>query len=216
MPSLIDLGTLTDLAELSTELQRRIEARGFLSPRAFLSVAEQILVDHPASRALVLPDGTIIDGDLDLDYAGLLEHGIATVAVLGDLDVRGRIVNEDGDGGPFFIVDGNVSTREILKGGCSFAIFGSVRSDGVIFCDYNHGRFLTGGDIMAPVIVTNNQIIEAGGRIDGLLIGDEQGNMRELLVPDVFEDPDDLEDEWPDGDLIRERLAAGLPILKVA
>ena len=214
MPSLIELGTLTGLAELSAELRRRIEARGFESPRAFLSVAEQILVDHPASRALVLTGSVVLDGDLNLDDGGLLEHAIATVAVLGDLDVRGRIVNEDSDGGPFFIVDGNITAQEILKGGSSIAVLGSVTSHGVIFCDYNHGRFLAGGNVTAPVIVTNNQIIEAGGRIDGLLIGDEQGNMRELLVADVFEDPGDLEDEWPDGELIRERLAAGLPILK--
>ncbi len=38
--------------------------------------------------------------------------------------------------------------------------------------------------------------------------------MRTLLVPDVFEDPDDPEDEWPEGDLIRERLLAGLPVLR--
>jgi hypothetical protein len=38
--------------------------------------------------------------------------------------------------------------------------------------------------------------------------------MRSLLVPDVFEDPDDSTNEWPEGDLIRDRLLAGQPVLK--
>lgn len=215
MPSLIELGTLTDLDVLAAEMKRRIEARGFAEPKAFLKMAEQILVDHPSSRALVLPAGTVIDGDLFLDYDGL-DSRIGTIAALGDLEVKGRIVNADSDGGPFFLADGNVTARQIVMGGASFVVLGSVMSAGVVFCDYNHGTFLVGGNVNAPAVITNDHMIEVAGAISGLVIGDEEGNMRDMLVPDVFEDPNDSDDQWPDGDLMRERLTAGLPVLKNA
>ena len=213
MPSLIELGTLTDLDVLATEMRRRIEARGFAEPKAFLKMTEQILVDHPSVRALVLPAGTVIDGDLHLDYDGL-DSRIGTIAALGDLEVKGRIVNADSDGGPFFLADGNVVARQIVMGGASFVVLGSVKSAGVVFCDYNHGTFLVGGDVAAPALITNDQMVEVAGAITGLVIGDDEGNMRDLLVAEVFEDPDDPDDQWPDGDLMRERLATGLPVLK--
>jgi hypothetical protein len=214
MASLLDLGSLVDLDVLSAELAHRIEARGFAEPRAFLRFAEQILVDHPVARALTLPAGTRIQGDLAIEYDDLLEHRVATVAALGDLVVDGRILNDNSDGGPFFIVDGNLSARQIVKGGAQFLVLGSVRSSDLVFCDYNHGRFLVAGGIDTPVLIMNDQKLEAAGPISGKIIDDEEGNMREHLVPEVFADPDDAEDEWPDGALVRERLAAGLPILK--
>ncbi len=68
MPSLIERGTLVPLDVLAADLKSRIEARGFAEPKAFLKMAEQILVNHPSAQALVLPAGTVIDGDLLLDY----------------------------------------------------------------------------------------------------------------------------------------------------
>ena len=46
------------------------------------------------------------------------------------------------------------------------------------------------------------------------MVSNELGNMREALVADVFADPDDPDDEWPDGALVRARLEAELPLLK--
>ena len=39
--------------------------------------------------------------------------------------------------------------------------------------------------------------------------------MREMLVPEVFEDPDDPQDDFVDADLVRARLEAGQPVLKL-
>jgi len=214
MHPLVTLGQLQALDALSMELKRRISARGLGPPRLFEKWAEQILVDHPESKALVISGDARIPGDLEIDYDGLLDQGIATVAVLGDLAVEGRLVNADSDGGPFLFVDGNLTAGQIEKGGSSFIVLGSVSSPGVIFCDYNHGAFLVGSSLSARAIVSCDQEIHAGGEITGLVVSEELGNMREHLVPEVFADPGDPEDEFADGALVRDRLAAGLPILK--
>jgi hypothetical protein len=50
----------------------------------------------------------------------------------------------------------------------------------------------------------------------GKVVNSEDGNMRDILVEDVFEDPEDPDCDTPDGDLIRELLAEDLPLLKSA
>lgn len=214
MHPLFPIGTLTGLDVLSADLKARIEARGLGPPRSFTRWAEQILVDQPEGKALVLAATTALPGDLELDYEGLAEHGVTTVAVLGDLTVHGRLVNTDTDGGPFLFVDGNLAARQIEKGGANFVVFGSISCSGIVFCDYGHGVLLAAGDIDAEAVIACDQEVHAGGEIKGLVISDELGNMREALVPEVFEDPNDPDDEFADGMLIRARLAAGLPVLK--
>jgi hypothetical protein len=214
MHPFVRLGTFTDLAELAQELKRRMAARGLDATRSFPSFAEQILCDHPERRALVLPAGTVIDGDVRLDFEGLGEHRVTTVAVLGDLEVRGRLINADGEGGPFLFVDGDLRAGEIEKGGASFIVLGSVVCDGLVFCDRDNGVFLVGGDLAARAIISCDQDIIVSGAIRGPLVSTELGNMRDALVPEVFIDPADPQDEFADGSLIRQRIAAGQRVLK--
>jgi hypothetical protein len=215
MHPLLALGRIVALDELAASLKVRIEDKGLGPPRSFVRWAEQILVDHPEGKGLVLEATTALPGDLEIDDEGLAEHGITTIAVFGDLTVNGRLINADSDGGPFLFVDGNLIAGQIEKGGASFIILGSVACRGVVFCDYNHGALLIGGDLSGEAIITCDQEVHAGGEIRGPVISDDLGNMRDMLVPEVFEDPDDPEDEFADGALIRARLAEGLPVLKV-
>jgi hypothetical protein len=214
MHPFVNLGTFTDLAELAQELKRRMVDRGLDTTRAFPSFADQILTDHPDHRALVLPAGTVIEGDVRLDFEGLNEHRVTTVAVLGDLEVRGRLINADGDSGPFLFVDGDLRAREIEKGGASFVVLGSVLSDGLVFCDRDNGVFLVGGDLAARAIISCDQDIIVSGAVKGTVVSTELGNMRDALVPEVFIDPGDPQDEFADGRLIRQRIAAGQRVLK--
>ena len=214
MASLLELGTPMDLMDLSAELKKEVAARGLGPPREFDHWAERITIDHPMVKALVLPHGSRIDGDLQLDYDGLLEQRIGTVAVLGDLEVTGRILNQNSDGGAFFYVTGNISAQGVEKGGGSFIVLGSMTSSRPVLCDDNHGLLLIAGDLSAPLIIINGQDVYVGGQTSGRVVNSEDGNMRDLLVDDVFEDPEDPDCDTPDGDLIRERLADGLPILK--
>lgn len=215
MQHLLSLGQVVALDELSRELKRRISAHGLGPPRSFEKWAEQILVDHPDFKALVVNGSQSIPGNLEIDNEELFAAGIATIAILGDLTVTGRLINADSDNGPFLFVDGDLSAAQIEKGGASFVVLGSVRSPGLVFCDYNLGAFLVGGNLEARAIVSCDQEIHVGGTTSGLIISEELGNMRANLVPEVFADPDDPDDEFADASLVRERLEAGLPVLKV-
>lgn len=214
MDALIALGQLTPLDELVGELIHRIEARGLGPPRSFVRLAEQILVDHPECKGLVLPGNTALPADLEITQEALLASGISAVAVLGDFAVQGRLMNTGSDSGPFLFVDGDLSAGQIEKGGASFIVLGSVNCRGVIFCDDTPAVFLVGGDISAHALITCDQEVYAGGEIKAPVVSDELGNNREMLVPDVFEDPEDPDDEFVNGDLMRARLEAGLPVLK--
>jgi hypothetical protein len=208
------LGTRVDLLELAGDLKRRMMARGLDSGRAFTSFADQIVCDHPDQKALVLTGGAVVEGDLEVDFDALAKEGISTVAVLGDCEVHGRLINNDGDGRPFFFVDGDLRTRAIEKGGASFIVLGSVKSDGLVFCDRDNGVFLVGGDLSAPAIISCDQDIIVSGATRGRVVSSELGNMRDALVPEVFTDPSDPADEFADGGLIRKRIAAGQRVLK--
>lgn len=214
MFTLLTLGQLTPLDELARELKHRIEERGLGPPRAFERLAQQILVDHPEGKALVLTGSTMLPGDVILDYDDINNLGVTTIAVLGDFSVQGRLMNADSEGGPFFFVDGDLQAGEIITGGANFVVLGSVACRGLMFCDYNQGAFLIGKDLAAAAIVSCDAEIYAGGEIKGPIISDELGNMREMLVSEVFEDPDDPQDEFVDAGLLRARLQAGLPVLK--
>lgn len=214
MDALIALGQITPLDELVRELIHRIEARGLGPPRSFVRLAEQILVDHPECKGLVLPGNTALPADLEITQEALLASGISAVAILGDFAVQGRLLNTGSDSGPFLFVDGDLSAGQIEKGGAIFIVLGSVNCRGVIFCDDTPAVFLVGGDISAHALITCDQEVYAGGEIKAPVVSDELGNNREMLVPDVFEDPEDPDDEFVNGDLMRARLEAGLPVLK--
>lgn len=214
MDTLIALGQLTPLDEMVRELTCRIEARGLGPPRSFVRLAEQILVDHPECKGLVLPGSTALPADLEITQASLLEEGISAIAILGDFTVQGRLLNTGSDSGPFLFVDGDLTAGQIEKGGASFVVLGSVNCRGVIFCDDTPAVFLAGGDISAQALIICDQEVYAGGEIKAPVVSDELGNNREMLVPEVFEDPEDPDDDFVNGDLMRARLEAGLPVLK--
>lgn len=214
MPAVVELGSLKDLFTVSNEMKERLKRRGLEGEEQINRICSNMLVDHPAKQALVLPGGTRIAGDLVLDEEAFGDRAIGTVAVLGDLTVEGRILNEEADTGLFLIVDGDVTVAGVAKGGANVVIFGSLRSPGTVFCDSGYGTLVAGGEIAAAAVIASDQEVYAGAGVSGLVVSDELGNMRERLVPEVFQDPADPEDEWPDGDLVRERLASGLAVIK--
>ncbi|MEQ1578569.1 MAG: hypothetical protein ABL894_13070 [Hyphomicrobium sp.] len=216
MRSLLELGRLESLETAASAFSQCIEARNFFDPEAYTAWCRRILVDHPAKRALILPPGTVVDGDLFLD--GETDDPtlnlIATILALGNLTITGRIINDSNDTGDFLLVGGNLQTYELIKGAASIVVLGSLTAESCVFCDFCAGALVTGGDVITPLLVSNDHDLTIGGTLSGQLVSSDLGNMREALVGEVFADPDDPEDEWPDGTHMRERLLSGLPLLK--
>lgn len=210
------LGTISGLDEIAAELKARIEAAGALEHAEFLAWCDQLLVDHPDKRALVLPSGTTISGDLILDSDALPTEGgpFSAIVSWGDLAIGGRLINEDEESGPFLIVGGALACGDILKAAAPVIVLGDLECRGTLLCDGDNGALLVGGAIRCRALIDNDHEVYAGRGITGVVASEEFGNLRDLLVPDVFEAPDDLEDEWPDGALLRERLLSGAPVLK--
>ncbi len=218
MQALIAKGRIVSLEIAAQEFAACIAAKNFFDPEPFSAWCRRILVDHPLKQALILPAGTIISGDLNLDSEtdDTGDVSIGAIVALGNVEITGRVTNESHDGGVFLLIAGDLQTDGLFKGAGSVVVLGSIVSKGAIFCDYCHGTLMTGGNVTAPAVISNDHEIFISGTLSGPLISSDLDNMRDRLVPDVFADPDDASDEWPDGDLIRARLAEGLPVLKTA
>ena len=224
MRSLLELGHLESLESAAQSFASCIEARKFFEPEAFAMWCRRILVDHPSKQALILPPGTVVEGDLFLDGdAGLSLDGepddpalasVATILALGSLTIHGSVINVSTDNGDFLLVGGDLHTHAVIKGAASIVVLGTLTSQSAIFCDYCAGALVTGGDVTAPLVISNDHDLTIGGTLNGLLISSELGNMRASLVADVFADPNDPDDEWPDGALVRAQIDAGLPLLR--
>lgn len=210
-----DLGTPADLEATAAEFQRLIEAAGLAEPH-FRDWTLQILVDHPEKRALVLKAGTVIPGDLllDTDAEPFLSGDYSCVVALGDLTVQGQILNADSEDAPFLLVGGSLYADELIKAAAGIVVLGSLNIKGLTLCDGDNGALLVGGALISDAVIDCDHEILVLGDVQAAVASDDLGNMRELLVADVFEDPDDPSNEWPEGDLIRSRLVAGLPVLK--
>jgi hypothetical protein len=211
----LEHGTAVELPSAAEMFRQAIDAADLPEPAPFLDWCSQILVDHPERRALVLKPGTVIDGDLLIDRdAEPFSGGISTIVALGDLIIAGRLINEDGDDTPVLLVAGSLTCRDIIKAGAAVAVLGSINADGVVVCDGDNGALLTGADLTASAIIDCDHEIYVAGSVSAVVASDDLGNMRTLLVPEVFDAPEDAEDQWPEGDLIRARLIAGQPVFK--
>ncbi len=213
MTRLENLGIPAALDDVVRDFGSRIAAADLDGCGPFLDWVEQILVDHPEKKALVLAPGTLIEDDLILESdAEPFTLGFSCIIATGDLTVTGRIYNSDVESGPSLFVAGRLKAGEIIKAASAIVVLGSVDVDGLAVCDSDNGAFLVGGDLNARGLIDCDHEILIAGDVKATVASDDLGNMRALLVAEVFEDPDDASNEWPEGDLIRDRLLAGLPV----
>ena len=216
MTRLQDLGTLADLPQVAADFRQKIEAADLTGCTPFLDWTQQILVDHPERRALVLPPGTLIEGDLilDGDAEPFANGGVACLVAEGDFKVTGRILNADSESGPSLLVAGGLEAGELVKAASGIVVLGSLNVERLIVCDGDNGALIVGGRVTAGGLIDCDHEIIVIGDVSATVASDDLGNMRALLVPEVFEEPDDPSDEWPEGDLIRDRILQGLPVLR--
>jgi hypothetical protein len=217
MKRLEDIGRPVALDEIARLFAERVAAADLEGCGPFRDWIEQILVDHPEKKALVLDPGALIEDDLilELDEEPFTE-GFSCIVALGDLIVTGRIFNSDVESGPSLLVGGSLKAGDIIKAASAVVVLGSVMVERLVVCDGDNGVFLVGGNLSGDALIDCDHEILVVGDVTATVASDDLGNMRDLLVPEVFEDPEDPSNEWPEGDLIRERLLAGLPVLRTA
>ena len=164
---------------------------------------------------------TRVAGDLALDFDGDDADGPDGTIVDGDLEVSGTIVNRDSDNGPFLLVTGNVHAKNLVAGGSEIVILGDLIVDEVIFGYYNHGSITVHGATRAKAIITEYHSFDLRGRIEGITVSgrgritddDHFRSYAPALVPDVLTDGNPP-GGYPDWDLTTEAILAGRPVLR--
>jgi len=216
----VGLGTLSPAREVQPRLIERIEAdipfdpESSSYPEMFARRVRDSLAGCPDSPVLVLPPGAHLAGDLELDWESdwVRGHGIAGVVCEGDLTVDGDVLNRGSDSGPLLFVGGRLRVGNLLAGGSCVILLGGVDASGLVIGFYNHGSLLVGGDLQAQALIWPGHHGYVRGRTHALKLSDLD-DPRALLVPEVFEDPDE---DWPtpNADWLWARQRAGLPVLK--
>ncbi|MBI1321808.1 hypothetical protein GC170_01275 [bacterium] len=212
--ALIMLGTIVDAATVKADLEKTIASRKLEYPGSYTECVSYAFEEPAKQKALVLPQGTVIKGDLLLDWSkAFSEKNIVAIVAEGDLTIEGALINENLDGGPFLFVKGDLKAKRIDKGGAYVIVLGDVQASGPVLCEYNHGGLRVAGDLKSEWLLNvDHDVIVFGKTHGGSLNGDED-DLRESLVPEVFAD-DDPDTIWPECDIIRKRIAAGMPVLK--
>jgi len=215
MSSLLSAGLIVAVSTIRGELLEAIQRRAVEHTGEFREFVKILTDEYPRANVLVLPAGTEIKGDLDLDWGEpYKDKNFVAIVAKGDLRVSGTIRNTNLDGGPYLFVAGNLRALRIDKGGAPCAILGRVEVDDYILCEYNHGLLRIGGDLKSKALLNLDHDVLIGGKTTGRVLSWNDDDLRETLVPEVFDPADDPETSLPEAARIRKRIAAGLPVLR--
>lgn len=215
----VGLGTLSPAGEVAPRLHELIAAavphdpESSSYPEMYAQNVRHSLEGCPDNPVLVLPPGTHLSGDLELDWdSDWVQREIAGVVCEGDLTVDGDVLNRNLDNGPLLFVGGTLRVRNLIKSGSPVIVLGDVEASGLVIGEYNHGTIHIRGDLRALVFI----LLDHSGGVHGKTYAPYIGgliNPRDILVPEVFKDP--YEDcPSPEVDWLWARQRAGLPVLK--
>lgn len=168
---------------------------------------------YPDGQVLTLPAGTHLSGDLELEWDAdwVRRNGIVCIACEGDLTVDGDLLNFNGDGGPVLGVARGLRVRNLIKGGSKVVVLGDLEASGLVVCNYNHGLLRVGGDLSAQAYIVMDQSQHVGGEIHAPVLDEDEIDLRDQLVPELFRTEDDVS---PEVEWLWARQRAGLPVLK--
>jgi hypothetical protein len=184
---------------------------------------ELVLADPYDTRGiLTLPDGTRIDGDLELDWevAQVAEREFRGVLALGTLDIVGDIRCDDWDGGPFLATLGPLHGRHIFKRGATLLAFGPLDMSGTIYCEYNHGSFRALGGVRAQGMIIDGHDHQIVGPVNAVtaVLGSgwpDARDPRETLLPEFFLEEDGEVEPIDDlGAVLQARIKSGKPVFR--
>jgi hypothetical protein len=193
------LGALHPVAEVKQLLLKRIEETIELNgdrnsyPEFFAEFVRAHFENYSKKTALVLPPGTSIEGDLVLDWDvdWVKQHQVGGIVCDGDLAVNGSVINRSLEGGPLLFVAGALKVEHAIKGGAPFLVLGNLRAGGIVVGEYNDGVIRIGGDLEARAYLLLDHDGFVRGEVRARQHSDEDGDWRDVLVPELFDDGDD-------------------------
>lgn len=146
-----------------------------------------------SGKVLFLPAGSKIEGDLKLDWdePWVQESNIAAVATKGDLEIDGDVINRMLEGGPMLFVDGNLTVRNLFKGGASVIVLGDVSASGIVLGEYNDGVMRIGGNLDAQALMLFDHDGFIRGTTNCASYSDDDGEWRDILEDYLFDSEDD-------------------------
>jgi hypothetical protein len=205
---------------LTPPLAEHSEIDGDTAERQY-SLRQHIRSELISNAITVLRGNTRVAGDLELDWDREDEDCPDGTIVDGDLEVSGTIVNRNSDSGPFLLVTGNLRAKNLVSGGSEIVVLGDLIVDGVVFGFYNHGSITVYGATRAKAIITEYHAFDLRGRVEGITISgrgqitddDHFHSYSPVLVADVLTDGNPS-GGYPDWDLTTEAILAGRPVLR--
>ena len=108
----------------------------------------------------------IWDGDLAMDDYEKWSLDISSgdnafgMIIDGNLTINGNLINRAIDSGLLLLVNGNLKSKHINKGGSCFIITGNCDIDGVIIGEYPNGTLCVMGETKAQYLFDLNHCIE--------------------------------------------------------
>lgn len=193
-------GTIHKPSEMLSNLEKRIQAKilfdpdRFSYPESFAEFVRSHFKSNPDGNVLILPPNTVIDGDLVLDWREpwVIKSKVCAIVCEGDLTVKGEVLNRTLEGGVLLFVDGSVSCHNLIKGGAPVIVLENLLAANLIIGEYNDGIIRIGGDLNSRAYLLFDHDGFVVGACHARALTDEDGEWREVLVPELFDDEDDF------------------------
>lgn len=204
--------------ELIEPLSKQIETAVPLEPSCssypeyFREFVHAHLQRYRKHHVLVLPGGTTLPGDLELDFSAdwIATKRLAGLACQGDLTVNGDVYNRTLSFGPLLFVQGDLRVNNLIKAGAPVVVLGNIEAQGIVVGEYNDGVLRVGGDLRAQAYFLFDHDGYVRQQVEGPSFSSEDDIWREILVDDVFENE---REDTPDINLLWQRSRSGKTVL---
>ena len=84
------------------------------------------------------------------------DERVEGLIVFGNLNIKGSLINEEGDYGAFLYVSGQIDCQSLVAGGSVMYVKKEVNAEEVFISHYNHGYFRADGMVTAQVLIIND------------------------------------------------------------
>lgn len=213
-------GRLVLAEELIEPLSQQIESvipfnpKQSSYPEYFTKFVHNHLERYRKHKMLLLPGGTTLTGDLELDFNAewIAAKRLSGLACDGDLTISGDLFNRTKFFGPLLFVSGDLRVHNLIKAGAPVIVLGDVHASGIVIGEHKGGVLRIAGNLHTQAYFMFGHDGYVMQQVDGPTFSsnDNDGRWREVLVDSAFEN--DREDT-PDVILLWLRSRSGRAVL---